>query len=135
MWQPIQYARYWPRWLPWPPGVGAWSVNGALQLKQGAGAPAGILGNSLFILSRLQFNIDNPAARAVGRKADNGRALSLAQLAARTRHVVALCGRADDDRPTGRRRCVLRGSRRQHDHHWPGRVVGQPVGVGQVIRA
>ena len=78
MWQPIQYARYSPRRLPWPPGVGAWSVNGSLQLKQGTGAPAGIFGNSLFILGRLQFNIDNPAARAMRGKPDNGCALALA---------------------------------------------------------
>jgi hypothetical protein len=49
----MQYARYSPRRLPSPPGVGAWSVNGSLQLKHGTGSPAGILGNSLFILSRL----------------------------------------------------------------------------------
>ena len=42
-----------------------------------------------------QAQVYNPVARTVGRKAHNGRALTLAQLAAGTADVVALRGRAD----------------------------------------
>jgi hypothetical protein len=55
----LQYARYWPyfgAWalIAWPPVNVCAPVNGALQLKQGTGWPAGIVGNDLSMVYPLK---------------------------------------------------------------------------------
>ena len=77
--------------------------------------------------------IDNPAARAVSGKPDNGAALPLAQLARGARYVGPLSRRTDDDGPALRRGGVSCLRAWQHYYHRPGLVVGQRVGVGQII--
>lgn len=71
----------------------------------------------------------------MSREPHNGRALALAELAARAAHVVALSCRTNDHRAPGWRGGVGRGGRWQHHHHRPGRMIGQRVSVSKIIRA
>ena len=82
---------------------------------------------------RGQLNIYDALFGPMRWETDNGRALTLAQLTRGTAHVVALGGRTYDHGPARWRNRIGRGSAGQHHHHRTGRMVGQRVGILQII--
>ena len=78
---------------------------------------------------RGQLDIYNPFFGAVGRKTHNGRALTLAKLARRAAHVVALGCWADNDGAARWRGGVLGLCAGQHHHHGARILAGQIIGV------